>query len=172
MAARFPKGKNPEFPVHCNGTRKKREEVAERPKHVSSSPAHSPCDGCSALCSCQPTESRRGNVPMETRQVVSHSKTVANECKKSHHSDDASHCHNCDLLWNKGNKVSVWSLWVIDANRKCNQGGWIWHQCKHCAWRQREVMVSSIKVVVRSRVDILRKWSWTDLHCFSQRRLL
>ena len=31
------------------------------------------------------------------------------------------------------NRVSVWSLWIIDASRKCNQGALFWHKFQHRA---------------------------------------
>ena len=40
------------------------------------------------------------------------------------------------LSWQKGHKVSVWSFWVIDTNRKCTQGALCWHKLQSCAKRQ------------------------------------
>ena len=40
----------------------------------------------------------------------------------------------CDSLWQKRNKdVSVWSFWVMDSNRKCNQRALMWHKFQKCA---------------------------------------
>ena len=78
--------------------------------------------------------------------------------------------HICDPLWQKGHKVSVWSFWVIDTNRKGNQRALIYHQFQNCAQRQSEVMTSQSKVVLER--PFREKWSRKDSHCFSQRRLL
>ena len=42
----------------------------------------------------------------------------------------------------KGKKVSVWSFWVSDIDRKCNQWAVLSHKFQTCAWRQSEVMAS------------------------------
>ena len=38
----------------------------------------------------------------------------------------------CSPLWQNGNKVSIWSFWVIDTSRKWTQWALIWHNFESC----------------------------------------